>query len=162
MKNLTRLNAARATTRVRLLVPAAAVIALGGVVAGPVTAAPAAGRGKPSYPPKAAKFKQPQVKHGVLTINAGANNTHSGATVINTGTVKLQRVTANNSLLASNVSAYYQFNDSSNVGKDSSPNANDVFDVFGTATISTATMRMTIFSSRCGRRARYAWRFSLY
>jgi Ca2+-binding RTX toxin-like protein len=69
MKNLTRLNAARATTRVRLLVPAAAVIALGGVVAGPVTAAPAAGRGKPSYPPKAAKFKQPQVKHGVLTIN---------------------------------------------------------------------------------------------
>src|SRR4051812_18000004 len=70
MTNFIRLNAARGNTRVRLVVPAAAVIAVvAGAVAGPVTAAPAAGRGKPSYPPKAAKFKQPQLKDGVLKIN---------------------------------------------------------------------------------------------
>jgi autotransporter-associated beta strand protein len=76
---------------------------------------------------------------GVMTINAGANSTHSGPTVINVGTVKLQRVTANNSLLAKNVAAYYKFDDAGNIGKDSSPSGNDVSDVFGTATISTTT-----------------------
>jgi autotransporter-associated beta strand protein len=83
----------------------------------------------------------PLIKNGagVLTINAAANNTLSGNTVINAGTLKLEHVTANNNILAKNVSAYYQFNDSSNLGKDSSPNANDVIDVFGTATITTAT-----------------------
>ena len=83
----------------------------------------------------------PLVKNGagVMTINAGANNTHSGATVINAGSIKLQHVVSNNSLLANGVSAYYQFNDASNIGKDSSPNGDDVFDVFGTATITTAT-----------------------
>src|SRR5205823_671506 len=83
----------------------------------------------------------PLIKNGagVMTINAGANSTHSGPTVINAGTLKLQRVVSDNSLRANNVSAFYQFNNSSNIGKDSSPNGNDVFDVFGTATISTAT-----------------------
>ena len=42
-------------------------------------------------------------------------------------------------MFANNVSAYYKFNDATNVGKDSSPNGNDLSDVFGTATITTAT-----------------------
>jgi MYXO-CTERM domain-containing protein len=83
----------------------------------------------------------PLIKNGsgVLTLNAGANNTYSGNTVINTGTLRLGRVVANNSLLASNVSAFYRFDDAADLGKDSSPNGNHVTDVFGTAAISSTT-----------------------
>jgi autotransporter-associated beta strand protein len=83
----------------------------------------------------------PLIKNGagVLTLNAAATNTHSGNTVVNAGTLKLQHVVSNNSLLANNVAAFYKFDNASNLGKDSSPNGNDVTSVFGTATISTAT-----------------------
>jgi hypothetical protein len=46
----------------------AAFTGAAGIVAGQVNAAPANDGAKTSYPPRAAKFKKPKLKHGVLTI----------------------------------------------------------------------------------------------
>ncbi len=71
MKNLIRPKAARTTRRLWLAASAVAVTAAAagaGIVAGQGNAAPAIKAGNPSYPPRAAKFKRPKLKQGVLTI----------------------------------------------------------------------------------------------
>jgi hypothetical protein len=72
MKKLIRPNASRTKRRVWLtasaVTVAAAVAGVAGIVAGQVNAAPAIEGAKASYPPRAAKFKRPKLKHGVLTI----------------------------------------------------------------------------------------------
>jgi Ca2+-binding RTX toxin-like protein len=68
MKNHTRFKESRA---VRLAASAVAVAALAGatgIVASQGNAASAIKADKASHPPKKAKFKQPKLKHGVLTI----------------------------------------------------------------------------------------------
>jgi Ca2+-binding RTX toxin-like protein len=73
MKKFDRSEASRTTLRVWLAASAvsvAAAVAVTGLVAGQVSAAPTSeGAGaKPSYPPHAAKFKKPKLNHGVLII----------------------------------------------------------------------------------------------
>ena len=71
MKNLFRLEESRNVRPASWLTAAALVIAVGAagaaasIAAGPGNAASAV---KAPYPPKAAKFKHPKLKHGVLTI----------------------------------------------------------------------------------------------
>src|SRR6266511_2290465 len=70
MKNLIRLKESR-TARPVWLAASVVVVALfgaAGIVAEQGNAAPALKADKTSYPPKAAKFKQPKLQHGVLSI----------------------------------------------------------------------------------------------
>src|SRR6266508_4398942 len=72
MKNLIRLKESRTARPVWLaasvVVVAAALFGAAGIVAEQGNAAPALKADKTSYPPKAAKFKQPKLQHGVLSI----------------------------------------------------------------------------------------------
>src|SRR6266508_1761569 len=74
MKNLARLKESPTVRPASWLAAAALVIAIGdagaaaSIAADPGNAAPAVKADKASYPPKAAKFKHPKLKHGVLTI----------------------------------------------------------------------------------------------
>ncbi len=67
MKHLIRLKTSRTLRPIWLTAVAAAVTA--GIMAGAVNAAPSVLAGQASYPPRAAKFKEPKLKHGVLTVN---------------------------------------------------------------------------------------------
>ncbi len=71
MKNLVRLKGSRTARPVWLAASAVVVAALfggAGIVAEQANAAPALKADKAPYPPKAAKFKQPKLQHGVLSI----------------------------------------------------------------------------------------------
>jgi len=87
MKNLFRLEESRNVRPASWLTAAALVIAVGAagaaasIAAGPGNAASAV---KAPYPPKAAKFKHPKLKHGVLTIK-GTNASDKIALRLQTG-----------------------------------------------------------------------------
>src|SRR6266545_4204727 len=72
MKNLIRLKVSRTVRPVWLSAWAAALLVAvagaAGIVAEQGNAAPAIKADKAPYPPKAAKFKQPKLQHGLLSI----------------------------------------------------------------------------------------------
>ena len=90
MKNLARLKESPTVRPASWLAAAALVIAIGAagaaasIAADPGNAAPAVKADKASYPPKAAKFKHPKLKHGVLTIK-GTNASEKIALRLQTG-----------------------------------------------------------------------------
>jgi Ca2+-binding RTX toxin-like protein len=69
MNTFIRSKASRTTRHVWFAASAvAAAAAVAALVAGQVSAAPTGEGANPSYPPQAAKFKKPKLKHGVLIV----------------------------------------------------------------------------------------------
>ena len=70
------------------------------------------------------------VKTGAGTLVLGGSNSYSGATIINEGKLQLSR-------MPSGIAALWHFNNSGNIGLDSSTNGNDLITASGTPTFST-------------------------
>jgi autotransporter-associated beta strand protein len=70
------------------------------------------------------------VKTGAGTLVLGGSNSYSGATIVNEGTLQLSR-------MPSGIAALWHFNNSGNVGLDSSTNGNNLLTASGTPVYST-------------------------
>jgi autotransporter-associated beta strand protein len=77
-------------------------------------------------------------KRGSGTLTLSGVNNHSGATVVENGTLMLEAATANNSNLLASLKAYYNFNNSGSLGSDSSGNGNTLITSSGSPQYSGA------------------------
>ena len=77
-------------------------------------------------------------KRGVGTLTLSGVNNHTGATVVENGTLQLSPAAGNNTDLLASFAAYYTFNSSGSLGSDSSGNGNTLITSSGSPQYSSA------------------------